>query len=349
MPNKESGCDMCGKCCHYEIPVTLLDIHRIAKHLKTTDREAFEEYIDNSISPNSGLFKIQKQPNRACVFLGEANHCLIHEVKPRACRLYICKSDINDDVMPWTAVCTDPERRAELWEQSVAAMMTKAYTKENCALWNDADYHKAIVGIYDNVVISDSQKIKLARDNNGTPISMIYDCNQCERQGACARETPVTLDDLRRIKRYLRVGWNALFREKLASEASSDTGGLKLARTDHCVFFDSVNHCKVEKVRPMHCRFTPCPQRTQNDSLMDCLFLGSGTVTQQFRHQVALAMTRQYVAECGIRYQKSALRRYLHEIDRLASKRTEVEKFCDKIAPYRYVDDTLTLTSDYQQ
>ena len=39
--------------------------------------------------------------------------------------------------------------------------MTKAYIKENGATWNDADYYKAILGIYDNIVVSDTQKIKL--------------------------------------------------------------------------------------------------------------------------------------------------------------------------------------------
>jgi len=31
-------CNMCGKCCYYEIPLTLLDIHRFARYLGLPDR-----------------------------------------------------------------------------------------------------------------------------------------------------------------------------------------------------------------------------------------------------------------------------------------------------------------------
>ncbi len=71
--------------------------------------------------------------------------------------------------------------------------------------------------------------------------------------------------------------------------------------------------------------------------------MGSGRVEEPFRHQVALAMTREYVAESGVTYNKHLVKKLLRTIDRLASDRSEIDKFCEKIAPYRYVDDTLLI------
>jgi Fe-S-cluster containining protein len=344
MTSTESPCKMCGECCHFEIPVTLLDIHRMANYLDMADKQVFDEYVQDKASSQSSLFMIRKNEERACVLLTADNRCTIHKAKPHACRFYTCTQNSGKDVLPWTATRTDPAERAELWEQSVAAVMTKAYIRENGATWNDSDYWKAIFGIYDNIVISDTQKIRLARNRDGAALAMIYNCSQCEKRGICANETPITLDDIRRITGHLRLPWKAFFRDKIAPEPSIHTGGLKLIRGKHCIFFHPGKHCTIEKVRPMHCLFTPCPRKTKTDEVMDCLFLGSGTVEQQFRHQVALAMTRQYVAESGVTYNQHLTKKLLETIDQLVSDRSEVERFCKKIAPYRYVDDTLTIT-----
>jgi len=332
---------MCGECCHFEIPITLLDIHRMARYLDMADKKVFEEYIQDKVSSQSSLFMIRKNEERSCIFLTDENRCAIHKAKPKACRFFTCTQNSSKHVLPWTATCTDPAQRADLWEQSVAAMMTRAYVKENGTTWNDADYYKAILGIYDNVVVSDRQKLKLARNKDGAPLAMIFDCSQCEKRGTCARETPITLDDIRRITKHLGLTWKAFFRDRVAPEPSIHAGGLKLIRGEHCTFFDPEEHCTIKEVRPAHCRFTPCPRKTKTDEMMDCLFLGSGRVEEQFRHQVALAMTREYVAESGVTYNKHLVKKLLRTIDRLASDRSEVDKFCEKIAPYRYVDDTL--------
>ena len=160
----------------------------------------YDEYIQDQIGSQSLLFMIRKNEQGACLFLTDDNRCAIHRAKPKACRFYTCTENSSKDVLPWTATCTDPAQRAELWEQSGAAMMTKAYISVN-------------------------------------------------------------------------------------------TGGFKLRRSDHCIFFYPDKHCTIKEVRPMHCRFTPCPHKTESDEVMGCLFLGSGRVEEQFRHQVALAMT----------------------------------------------------------
>jgi len=344
----ESKCRICGKCCYYEIPITILDMHYMAMHLDVADRKVFEEYIQDKVSQQSGLFMIRKDDRGACVFLTADNKCEIHEAKPVACGLYIC-NDLNSsgDIMPWTATCTDESIRSQLWAQSISATVTKAYIKSNGCTWNEANYYKVILSIYDNVVTSDREKIKLSRNGNGVPLSIIYDCSRCTLRGTCAKETPITLDDAKCIRKHLGISWEIFFRKKIDPQPSVSTGGLKLIRGEQCIFFDS-GHCAIEEVRPIHCRFTPCPQRASTDETWSSLFLGSGTVEEQYRHQVALAITRQYVAECGTKYDKQVVRKLLGEIVYLSSNHTELEDFCRKISPYRYVDDTL-LISKHQE
>lgn len=343
MNQTEDSCKYCGKCCHYEIPLSLLDIHRIAHFLDVSDREAFKKYIQTKISHGSGLFTISKKKDSACVFLTDDKKCSVHDEKPNACKFYVCSLDSNKEVIPWTATCTTQLERAKLWEQSVASMVTKAYIKKNQTSWNDSDYYKSIISIYENIVLNDHQKIKLSRIGSGESIGMIYDCSQCKLRGTQAKETLITLDDIRRIVSYLDINWKNFFMEKIAPQISLSSGTLKLIRDNYCIFFDQEKHCTIEEVRPMHCRFTPCPIKTKSKEMFDCFYLGSGTVEEQFRHQVAMTMTREYVTKYGTRYNKNAIKEIINKIDNLASDQTELDVFCKKISDYRYVDDTLIL------
>lgn len=104
---------------------------------------------------------------------------------------------------------------------------------------------------------------------------MIYDCSQCENRGACARETLITLDDIRRISDFLGKTWGEFFRTYIAPEISAESRSLKLKRNGRCIFFHPEKKCSIEKVKPFHCRFTPCPIRTKTPEMMDALYLGS--------------------------------------------------------------------------
>jgi Fe-S-cluster containining protein len=336
-------CRMCGRCCSMEIPLTLLDIHRLAEFRGTDESKAFTDIVQDKISPRSSLFMIRKNDDGACLFLTDKNGCSIHPAKPNACRFYSCSLQARSDFMPWTAMCTDPSQRARLWEQSVAAMVTKAYIEKNSSAWNETDYHMALKGILQNIPLRYTQKLKLARDKKGMPMAMIYDCSECEKQGACAKETPVTLDDVRRISTHLGMTWKGFFKACIAPEASSVTGGLMLKRDRHCIFFESEKQCSVEKVKPFHCRFTPCPNRIKTSEMMDALFLGSGTVEEQFRHQVAMATTRDYVYKCGAQYRKRDMELALKKMNKLTANGNELTRFCKQIVRFRYVDDTLSI------
>jgi Fe-S-cluster containining protein len=346
---KEPACRMCGRCCSMEIPLTLLDIHRMAEFKGVDSGSMFHDVVQDQISERSSLYMIKKDEAGACLFLTKEKRCSIQAVKPGACRFFDCSLQAGSVVMPWTATCTDPLQRARLWEQSVAVAITKAYIEKNGPAWNETDYKMALKGIVENIPVRDTQKLKLARDAEGAPMALIYDCSECEKTGTCAKETPVTLDDIRRMASHLRISRQDFFRNYIAPEPSVGAGGLKLKRHGHCVFFHVKRHCTIEEVRPLHCRFTPCPWRTKNTGMMDALFLGSGTVEEQFRNQVALAMTRQYVGECGVGYNRHVIERLLKRIDQITADNGELEIFCKNIAPYRYVDDTLLILRGYEK
>jgi Fe-S-cluster containining protein len=337
------SCKRCGKCCRFEIPVTILDIHRMAEHLGVSGFEVFHKYIQPEVSSRSSIFMIQKKDQRACLFLSDKAGCTIHPAKPRTCRFFSCSLTSCEEVMPWTATLSDQSDRAALWEHSIAVLITREYTKRHGAKWNETDYLKSVESILDNIVVRNTQKIKTSCGQDGTPIAMIFDCSICEKRGEVAKETPVTLDDIRRITESSNITWKEFFRDRIDSDISKDSGCYKLVRKKHCTFFQKERHCTITEVRPMHCRFTPCPLKSYDTEISEAFYLGSGTVEEQYRHQLALEITRQYIAQCGLVYNKHTVKKMLKNLERRAADVSELETFCNTIAPFRYVNDTLPI------
>ncbi len=346
MNKTEALCQKCGKCCYFEIPLTILDIHRIAQYLNINDQKVFDVYVSDNISERSGLFSITKKQDRACMFLGTDKYCTIHNQKPAACRFYICSRADKKDMIPWTAEYSDLFEQAKLWEQSIASMITRAYIKKNGTAFNEADFMKSLLSIYDNILVNEQQKIKLARDDNNCPMGMVYDCSSCPTKGKCAKETVVSLDDLRKIQEYTGISWKNIFRKKV-DDNQSKTDDLQLIRKGHCTFFDTEEgRCLIEEAQPAHCRFTPCPQRVKSDNQYDCFYLGAGSVEEQFRHQVSLAITKEYTRKYGTQYNSMGVKEGLKKIDSLLSNHIGFDDFCSKIASYRYVDDCIKYKHD---
>ena len=103
MNQKLLSCKSCGKCCYYEIPLTILDLHRIAESMNISDEKSFNLNVQTGISDKTGLFKLKKKSNRACIHLTKENRCSIHETKPNACKFYLCNKGNVDNEIPWTA------------------------------------------------------------------------------------------------------------------------------------------------------------------------------------------------------------------------------------------------------
>lgn len=76
-------CLGCANCCKTTGPLfTTRDIERIAKHLQLSYQDFVSQYLRED---EDGDLVLQKVP---CPFLQSDNHCLIYEVRPKACREY---------------------------------------------------------------------------------------------------------------------------------------------------------------------------------------------------------------------------------------------------------------------
>ncbi len=204
--------------------------------------------------------------------------------------------------------------------------------------WGPAARLSDVTQVGTKVVIG--QRIKLGLSKDGNPKDLAHDCSKCKRPGMCADETPVTLDDIRRIVDKSDISWEVFFRDKVEPKPIKYRG-LGMKRGRHCIFFKEGHFCYVDEVKPMHCRFTPCPIKAHFREEYSCYYYGSGTVEQQFRHQIALAFTREYVEEHGVAYNKEAVDKFLKKIDKFFQDSEEFEKFCERIFCYKYPEDTL--------
>jgi len=329
---------MCGRCCYNEIPVTLLDVHRMAKLLSLKPDRVFARYLQPGISGRSGLFMMQKTASRACIFLSESKRCLIHSAKPSICRLYSCQAGADVPFQEdWSGQELDI---ATMWEQSVAEKVSKTYIQKNGAHWSRKDYQAAMEAIQANIVVRTTQKLKVGRDASGAAQGMIYDCSRCDSPGRHARETPITLDDIQRISAFLGLSHREFFARYLADELSAGTGGLTIRRNDQCVFFsESLTACTLQQARPRHCLFTPCPRQATDTGMYDALYLGSGSVWAQFRHQAALALTRDYAVINGTSYKEDDVHSLLLKLERIVSDPSEWKRFFRSLLPYRFVNE----------
>ena len=344
LDDQNQTCRACGTCCHMEIPVTLLDVDRLALFNNIDAQQMFEKMIGAGISEATGLFMIRKQAGRRCVFLSFANQCTVHKAKPDTCRFYSCDTDSPGKQIARAPGGDSGGREKDFWIQSVAATVTRTYIDRHHTAWHDADFHRSLENIYKNIPLRKTQTLKLGRNENGHAVSMVYDCSRCNKRGTQAKETPVTVNDIRRIADFLDLSHDLFFKQYIAEHPSYLTGGLKLKRKAHCVFFDPEHHCRVKSVRPLHCRFTPCPKQTKNPADASSLFLGTGSMADQLRHQVALTVTREYTARWGTAYHKTPFQQALQQFSGLVRDKSVRHQLCGQIAPFRYIDDTPHLT-----
>jgi Fe-S-cluster containining protein len=88
-------CDNCGKCCN-SISIFSLEYHRIIRDLMTRcSPERLRRFFLSAIRPDLRQATIGKQKRLRCLFRDdETKVCLIHPVRPFACRIFgLLKSD----------------------------------------------------------------------------------------------------------------------------------------------------------------------------------------------------------------------------------------------------------------
>ncbi len=336
----KANCKQCGECCHYEIPITLFDIHRLAKVLKCDGRTILKNYIQSDISPISGLFKIQKRDDRTCIFLNDRKRCDVHAAKPLVCEQFNCEKAKQQASLPWTATCDDDLSRIHVWRQSIAVAITRAYIERNGSSWNEKAFQLAISTIEKQSGCDGHCKVKLSQDSEGHPLAMVYSCDECQKRTEASNETPITLDDIESMRKSLAISPEKFFRLYIDKQVAIESGVLRLKRNKHCVLLGANMKCMVEQSRPMHCRFTPCPMRAEQSEMMDRFYLGSGTLNEQFRHQIALEQTRKYISRNGVGYDRLEYHLFLSHIMQCSRDKNLFQQFCQWIAPYRYLEDT---------
>ncbi|MBN2344708.1 MAG: YkgJ family cysteine cluster protein [Deltaproteobacteria bacterium] len=325
-------CLECGDCCSFEIPITLFDVFRISEEMNFSLKNAFVQMVAPARIGRSGLFCIRKDEEGKCVFLSE-RRCSIHALKPTACRLFRCSQLADSNALDAHEQNT---RKQLFWEHSVVSQVTRAYINQAGVQYNETLFLRAIDSIQRNIVTRESQKLAYGLDGKGCALGMVYDCSTCAHRGKAAGETLITLSDVIRISRALPCSHKDFFTRYIDKQPAKTPGGvLQLRRSQHCIFFDETTHCRIDAVRPMHCRFTPCPMNTNPVREYHCLYLGAGTLDEQFAHQVALDVTRTYVRTHGTSYNRSAFRQAVVHIKKVTSNNREKERFKQSIAPYR--------------
>ncbi|MDY6930480.1 MAG: YkgJ family cysteine cluster protein [Halobacteriota archaeon] len=339
---KSPSCKNCGRCCHYIVPATLHDIHRIAKFMNVSDKDVFDKYIEGTISKEHTLFKIKRRENTACAFLTDENFCSIHPAKPRTCKFFVCNPPEEDEPRScWISSCTDSNPDFELLEFSVAIELTKAFISRNKGGWNEAEYSSAIHDLKKRVTEIRSKKVFLTRDSAGRPIIKTFDCDSCDAFESDEVEIPVTLEDIKRIINHLNLDGKTFFDEYLSSKPSKITGGLKLNGGRNCVFrYKEDNGCEIDKFRPIYCRFTLCPAQIYTNKTIQRKYSGFGTIEEQFKSQVALSFTREYVSQCGTKFNAAIFDEKLERIERLSSIDSKQKSYCMKLGLYNKVRGT---------
>lgn len=81
---------MRGRCCHFDIPLELDDIERIARHLRKPSSEVVRQYVQPPSESSVPLLLAKKADSQACVFLTDARGCGIYTGRPTVCRSYLC-------------------------------------------------------------------------------------------------------------------------------------------------------------------------------------------------------------------------------------------------------------------
>ena len=113
-------CDKCNQCCKVDAGIVLQeDLQRIADYLQIPVEELKNEFLVEHEKFNTKVWKLKQlkekdKPYGPCVFLKEDKGCVIHEVKPKHCKLCSTKSKHGEKLSIWFALnylvnADDPE------------------------------------------------------------------------------------------------------------------------------------------------------------------------------------------------------------------------------------------------
>ncbi len=98
---EELRCTDCGLCCHFDIPLELEDIVRLADYSNQSPTEVMAKWVQTDPSPGSHLLLLEKQVgSQACIFLTDTKLCSIHPARPSVCAAYDCDPQLKQSAIP---------------------------------------------------------------------------------------------------------------------------------------------------------------------------------------------------------------------------------------------------------
>lgn len=138
-------CKRCGICCRQTVPLTLLDIHRIARETERPAHEVFHEAVDRPAPRRSNAFAIRHTRQGHCVFQdADSGSCRIHRFKPRVCHFYPCGRDLVLNPERFKRQFKQAITPPLFWEHKLAEEATEIYITRHGKDWCPESFDKLI-------------------------------------------------------------------------------------------------------------------------------------------------------------------------------------------------------------
>ncbi len=131
----EDTCDVCGRCCHQPIPLTLPDVGQLARGLKITDAEAFRRFVSPPHFSRPTVFTQTRNEQGACYFLSRDKRCTVHWFKPRTCALFPCPRLQRVNPRAWAKLYINGLTPLTFWRQKLAERHTRQYLAQHGSRW----------------------------------------------------------------------------------------------------------------------------------------------------------------------------------------------------------------------
>ena len=345
---KPFECGTCNKCCFgLTINLTLTDLDRMATYLGVDPGECLAKYVDPiSANTNIPLFTFRKGEDGRCFHMNAENRCGIHPAKPWVCESYHCAQDPGfekgDVGIEWGAVYNNVEGHADLLQMIHARTVTATYIARNGSSYNPADYAICMTDLAALIAGTEDDRIKVAKDEDGETVAMTYNCNSCTARDSCCNHAAATLDDVRVAAEAAGQHIAAFWHEHISNAPSPlDANMLTFQKSDRgkCEYLEVTTHrCGLGDNQPRNCAFAPCP-KLSTATTYEQYFVGSGSVYDQYRLQVATSVTRQYMSQCGTEFHQRFYDRCIGMIEELSSKPEYYRDFLEAVRDHRYVNE----------
>jgi len=132
--NLNNSCLICGKCCTYEIPLTIKDINNISIALTLNPKIIMSKYLKANLSSTTDLYLLRKNDFSKCVFIEKNNYCKINELKPEICKEFLCLK----------ILLKNPEKIKNeeyvLPDKKMSGILTIEYIRRNGFQYNKSDF-----------------------------------------------------------------------------------------------------------------------------------------------------------------------------------------------------------------